>query len=178
MKKSATTAVAIMFITVTPALAKSTLGGIIFTDFYVLSQDKESRVDSTGNPNAESRTVSHVEVPNMSRLRARWSNEDKVGMYTELGLGGSQGSTGVKLRHAYGTWDISQTWQLMGGHSTSPFSPLFPSQTIGNNANVNKYINEKRHKYKILIISMVFEYYANANYTVLAVNDHLGTCTK
>jgi hypothetical protein len=136
MKKSATTAiaVAVMFPTVTPALAKSTLGGIVFTDFYVLSQDKESRVDSTGNPNAESRTVSHVEVPNMTRLRTRWSNEDKVGMYTELGLGGSQGSTGVKLRHAYGTWDISQTWQLMGGHSTSPFSPLFPSQTIGNNA--------------------------------------------
>jgi hypothetical protein len=134
MKKSATTAVAVFSLFTTPALAKSTLGGIVFTDFYVLSQNKESRVYSTGNPNAESRTVSHVEVPNMTRLRARWSNEDEVGMYMELGIGGSQGSTGVKLRHAYGTWDISQTWQLMGGHSTSPFSPLFPSQTIGNNA--------------------------------------------
>ena len=104
--------------------AKSTLGGIIFTDFYWQS------IDNTGKDFDRVR----VELPNMSRLRGKWTNEDDLTMYIEYGFGGGGGSTGTKLRHAWGKWDYSTTGQLLAGHTSSPFSPLFPSQTIGNSA--------------------------------------------
>lgn len=108
--------------------ARSTLGGIIFTDFYLQTLDSEaSSID-------ESTSETRVELPGITRLRGLWTNEDDVEMFIELGIGGESGSTTVRLRHAFGKWDFSSTGQLMAGHSTSPFSPLFPSQAIGNNA--------------------------------------------
>lgn len=109
-------------------LSKSTLGGIIFTDFYVQSLD--SGASSTGDDIDRVK----IELPDMSRLRGKWTNEDDVTMYIEYGFGGSSAASGTKLRHAWGKWDFSTTGQLMAGHTSSPFSPLFPSQTIGNNA--------------------------------------------
>ncbi len=55
-------------------------------------------------------------------------------MYAELGLGGTAGGTSVGVRQAYGTYTISTKWQLLAGHASSPFSPLFPSQLIGNSS--------------------------------------------
>lgn len=108
--------------------ARSTLGGIIFLDFYLLSFDDEaSRTE-------ESLSLTKVELPSITRLRGLWTNEDDVEMFIELGIGGRNGSTGVNLRHAFGKWDFSTTGQLLAGHSSSPFSPLFPSQAMGNNA--------------------------------------------
>jgi hypothetical protein len=110
------------------ASARSTLGGIVFLDFYLHSLDQEaSGLD-------ESSSFARVELPNISRLRGLWTNEDNIEMFLEVGLGGSSGSTGVNLRHAFGKWDFSTTGQLLAGHSTTPFSPLFPTQAIGNNA--------------------------------------------
>jgi hypothetical protein len=72
----------------------------------------------------------NINVPNHSRLYARWTNEDNVGMYIESGIGDSA-DTWV-LRHAYGWWDINPAFTLMAGWSTTPFSPLLPaSQNLG-----------------------------------------------
>jgi len=110
------------------AAARSTLGGIVFTDFYYQS------IENDLIPNADDITRVKVELPNMSRLRGRWTNEDGLTMYVEYGMGGRSAASGTNLRHAWGKWDYSQTGQIMAGHSSSPFSPLFPNQTIGNNA--------------------------------------------
>ncbi len=128
-KRAITTAVALVLAgSTTTAMAKSTLGGIVFVDTYV--QDFDSDLSPTGT----SLTRTKVELPSMSRLRGKWTNEDDVTMYIEWGFGGRSASSGTSLRHAWGKWDFSRTGQLMAGHSSSPFSPLFPSQTIGNNA--------------------------------------------
>jgi hypothetical protein len=117
-----------------PAMAKVKIGGIIFTDFYYLDRDKEnSQAWGTG---ADAYQVTTIQVPNITRLYARWTNEDNVGMYIEFGIGqdgGSQtgSSNGVSLRHAYGWWDINPNFTIMAGKSTTPFSPLNPSQLLG-----------------------------------------------
>ena len=110
------------------ALSKSTLGGIIFTDFYFQSIDSNTSVSEKDFDRVK------IELPNMSRLRGKWTNEDDLTMYIEYGFGGSSAASGTKLRHAWGKWDYSTTGQILAGHTSSPFSPLFPSQTIGNNA--------------------------------------------
>lgn len=136
--------------------ARSTIGGIVFLDSYRLSFDEQ--LSATGDDLARTR----IELPSITRLRGLWTNEDDVEMFVELGIGGESGSTGVNLRHAFGKWDFSTTGQLLAGHSTSPFSPLFPSQAIGNNAeesfNVGKGYGEVssgrapqvRYTYKLL----------------------------
>jgi porin-like protein len=118
-----------------PAMAKVKIGGIIFTDFYYLDRDREnSQAWGTGNDPYQ---VTTIQVPNITRLNARWTNEDNVGMFIELGIGQSSGavdlntSNGVSLRHAYGWWDVNPNFQIMAGKSTTPFSPLNPSQMIG-----------------------------------------------
>jgi len=118
-----------------PAMAKVKMGGIIFTDFYYLDRDREnSQAWGTGNDPYQ---VTTIQVPNITRLYGRWTNEDNVGMFIELGLG--QGSGGVDLntsdgaivRHAYGWWDVNPNFQIMAGKSTTPFAPLNPSQMVG-----------------------------------------------
>lgn len=108
-----------------PAMAKVKIGGIVFTDFYYLDRNQ---ANSGG---ADALTYTTIEVPSITRLYARWTNEDNVGMYIEFGLGGGSGATAANIRHAYGWWDISPTFQILAGHSTTPFSPLNPSQLVG-----------------------------------------------
>ena len=114
-----------------PAMAKVKVGGIVFTDFYYLDRSKEN-AGST-----DSYTVTAIQVPSITRLYARWTNEDNVGMYIEFGLGQTSGgvdmstSSSQNLRHAYGWWDINPNVQIMAGKSTTPFSVLNPSQLLG-----------------------------------------------
>lgn len=120
-----------------PVMAASTFGGIVFTDFYYVSKDAANNsggVINGATADADSFSATRVELPNITRIRASWSNEDDVGLYAELGLGGSSGNTSVSTRHAYGTYQFTDRWQILAGHSSSPFSPLFPNQLIGNSA--------------------------------------------
>jgi len=119
-----------------PAMAKVKLGGIVFTDFYYIDRD----LDNMGGTDSYQNT--RLELPIITRLYARWTNEDNVGMYIELGLG--KGGKGIGahdgngdvpyLRHAYGWWDVSPAIQILAGHTTTPFSPLNPSQLLGTNS--------------------------------------------
>ena len=120
-----------------PAMAKVKIGGIIFTDFYYLDRDATNagRQGYVGGM-----TATAIQVPNITRLYGRWTNEDNVGMYIEFGVGQNtgavrfqtdQGDGSVSVRHAYGWWDVNPTFQIMAGHSTTPFSPLNPSQLLG-----------------------------------------------
>ena len=92
-----------------PAMAKVKVGGIVFTDFYYLDRDKENaKFWGQGNGH-DSYSNTTIQVPNITRLYARWTNEDNVGMYIEWGLGqkasgieGSSDDDGSFLRHAYG----------------------------------------------------------------------------
>ena len=118
-----------------PAMADVKIGGIIFTDFYYLDRDKDNSISK--GMGADSFTNTAIQLPNITRLYARWTNEDNVGMYIEFGLGQSGGntikssSTSAGIRHAYGWWDVNPMFQIMAGHSTTPFSPLNPSQLLG-----------------------------------------------
>jgi len=118
-----------------PAMAKVKMGGIVFTDFYYLDRDREnSQAWGTGNDPYQ---VTTIQLPNITRLYGRWTNEDNVGMFIEFGIGQTSGavdlnsSSGVTLRHAYGRWDVTPNFQIMAGKSTTPFSPLNPSQLLG-----------------------------------------------
>jgi len=118
-----------------PAMADVKIGGIIFTDFYYLDRDKDNSISK--GMGADSFTNTAIQLPNITRLYTRWTNEDNVGMYIEFGLGQSGGntikssSTSAGIRHAYGWWDVNPMFQIMAGHSTTPFSPLNPSQLLG-----------------------------------------------
>lgn len=122
-----------------PAMAEVKIGGIIFTDIYYLDRDKaNSKAWGTGD---DAYQVTTIQVPNITRLYARWTNEDNVGMYIELGLGEATGggidgnsSDTVGLREAYGWWDVNPNFTVMAGKSTTPFSPLNPSQMMGTSS--------------------------------------------
>ncbi|MFO7600651.1 MAG: hypothetical protein R6X27_12705 [Candidatus Desulfacyla sp.] len=121
-----------------PAMADVKIGGIIFTDFYYINRDKDNMFNPQRGQGSYSNTA--IQVPNITRLYGRWTNEDNVGMYIEFGLG--QGGGGIDasssddqnsavVRHAYGWWDVNPMFQIMAGHSTTPFSPLNPNQLLG-----------------------------------------------
>ena len=118
-----------------PAMAKVKMGGIIFTDFYYLDRNADNA--AAHNLGNDPYQVTAIQVPNITRLYGRWTNEDNVGMFIELGIGQTGGavdnssSSGVALRHAYGWWDVTPNFQIMAGKSTTPFSPLNPSQLLG-----------------------------------------------
>jgi hypothetical protein len=122
-----------------PAMADVKIGGIIFTDFYYLDRNEQSANywGGAGVAGDDSFSNTAIQVPNITRLYARWTNEDNVGMYIEFGLGQdggntvNSGSAGASLRHAYGWWDVNPMFQIMAGHSTTPFSPMNPSQLLG-----------------------------------------------
>ena len=121
-----------------PAMAKVKIGGIIFTDFYYLDRDREN--SQSWGTGSDPYQVTTIQVPYITRLNARWTNEDNVGMFIEFGIGQTaQGvdlnsSNGVILRHAYGWWDVNPNFTIMAGKSTTPFSPLNPSQLLGTNS--------------------------------------------
>jgi len=121
-----------------PAMADVKIGGIIFTDFYYIDRNKDNMFNPQRGQTSYSNTA--IQVPNITRLYGRWTNEDNVGMYIEFGLG--QGGGGIDgsssddqnsavVRHAYGWWDVNPMFQIMAGHSTTPFSPLNPNQLLG-----------------------------------------------
>jgi hypothetical protein len=123
-----------------PAMAEVKIGGIIFTDFYYLDRDKHNAtMYGAGGDGTVSYTATAIQLPSITRLYGRWTNEDNVGMYIEFGLGqtgggltgGRENDAGVELRHAYGWWDVNPVFQIMAGKSTTPFSPLNPSQLLG-----------------------------------------------
>ena len=119
-----------------PAMADLKVGGIVFTDFYYYSKDKENKGDDDFGK-------TKIEIPSMTRLNARWTNEDNVGMYIELGLGGAGPTASgeyvsnpnqTNLRWAYGWWDVNPGFQVLAGMSTTPFAPLAPSQLVGTDS--------------------------------------------
>jgi hypothetical protein len=123
-----------------PAMAKTTVGGILFTDFYYGKASEEFVFGGVNKSNpadvaaaavTPEFTQTVIEVPVISRLRIRWTNEDNVGMYYETGVMGANGSGASGMRHFYGWWDINPSFRLLAGHTTTPFSPLNPSQLIG-----------------------------------------------
>ena len=118
-----------------PAMAEVKIGGMIFTDAYYIQRNSKSAAIYEGTNGKESYGNTRIELPVITRLYGRWTNEDNVGMYIEFGIGGASGGTAVVLRHAYGWWDVNSQFQLMAGHSTTPFSPLLPSQLLGTNDN-------------------------------------------
>ena len=119
-----------------PATADMKVGGIIFTDFYYMSEDD---VQQGPGANEDDGSTINIQVPNITRLYVRWTNEDNVGMYIESGIGQTGGTNtdydpfddGYDLRHAYGWWDVTPGFRLLVGKSTTPFSPLTPAQTMG-----------------------------------------------
>jgi len=129
-------AVLLLVVFTMPAMAKVKIGGIVFTDFYYLNRDKANAVSKGLSTNTSYDNVA-IQLPSITRLYARWTNEDNVGMYIELGIGQTAGAiedqndNGVGLRHAYGWWDINPTFQLLAGKTQTPFSPLNPSQLLG-----------------------------------------------
>ena len=90
-----------------------------------------------------------IQIPNISRFNIKWTNEDSVGMFVQLGVGQISGGTsetfdkstgkitdkcnsnGVTLRHAYGWWDLTDKFQFLAGKTTTPISPLLPYQMLG-----------------------------------------------
>jgi len=131
-------AVLLLVVFTMPAMAKVKIGGIVFTDFYYLDRDKaNSQAKKLGG---DPYTATTIQIPNITRLYGRWTNEDNVGMYIEFGIGQGGGAVedsksdndvSVVVRHAYGWWDVSPAFQIMAGHTTTPFSPLNPSQLLG-----------------------------------------------
>ena len=109
-------------LTTSAAQAKSTIGGIVFTNYYIQQIE-----DVNGNDY----TNSVLDVANNSRFRIRWDNEDNVGMYIEMSLRDEDKDT---LRHAYGKWDISQQHQILVGQTSTPFAPLNPNVAMVNNS--------------------------------------------
>lgn len=123
-------AVLLLVVFTMPAMAKVKIGGIVFTDFYYIDRNKANS-GTLGAPAQDTTTYTRIEVPSITRLYARWTNEDNVGMYIEFGLMGGNGDNQASVRHAYGWWDVTPMFQLMAGHTTTPFSPLNPSQLLG-----------------------------------------------
>ena len=124
-----------------PAMAKVDVGGIIFTDFYFFKQSAENKQGGVASGAAVTRSdysSTKIQVPNITRFKTKWTNEHGVGMFIEFGIGDTgsgvhttSGDAGVSLRHAYGWWDVNPNFTLMVGHSTTPFSPLTPTQLLG-----------------------------------------------
>ena len=108
-----------MALTSTAAQAKSTIGGIVFTNFYVQNVE-----DITGNDY----TNTQLDVANNSRFRIRWDNEDNVSMYIEMALRDDDNDS---LRHAYGKWDIDEKSPAVGRSNVDPVRAAEPQRGHG-----------------------------------------------
>ncbi|MCP4574891.1 MAG: hypothetical protein GY846_01200 [Deltaproteobacteria bacterium] len=129
-----------------PVLAKVTIGGRVYVDFYYLDRNKENAQYKKLGDNPYTKTT--IQVPNITRFNVNWTNEDNVGMFMQLGLGQISGATtdntsdGVTLRHAYGWWDITENFQVLAGKTTTPISPLLPYQMLGTRSGSLNIIGE------------------------------------
>jgi len=173
------TALLLLVVFITPAMAKVTIGGIIFTDFYYLDRDKDNSYWWWSGNGETSYGSTTIQVPNISRFYAKWENEDNVGMYVEMGLGQDGGrlrnsrSDGVILRKAYGWWDITPDIQIMAGKSTTPFSPLNPSQLIGTRSGTYNIIGVGYGDYysgRLIQVRGTYKFNKNIRLAVAAVD--------
>jgi hypothetical protein len=134
-------------------MAETKIGGILFTDFYYQTRDAENiagGVADGASTNEDDWGRTQIQVPNISRMYIRWTNEHNVGLYFETGTGddfaGESGDVSTTqgdnetLRHFYGWWDVTPGFQIMVGHSTTPFSPLNPNQLVGTRAEMGVHI--------------------------------------
>ena len=126
--------------------AKVTIGGRIYVDCYYLERNRENaQYKKLGNV---SFTNTAIQVPNITRFNVKWTHEDNVGMFIQLGVGQIRGGTtlstgdGVKLRHAYGWWDLTENFQVLAGKTTTPISPLLPYQMVGTRSGSLNIIGE------------------------------------
>ena len=126
--------------------AKVTIGGRVYVDCYYLERNRENaEYKKLGNVPF---TNTAIQVPNISRFNVKWTNEDNVGMFIQLGVGQLSGGTtlstsdGVKLRHAYGWWDLTENFQILAGKTTTPVSPLLPYQMVGTRSGSLNIIGE------------------------------------
>ena len=133
-------------VSVSTVPAKVTIGGRVYVDCYYLERNRENaQYKKLGNaPFANTA----IQVPNITRFNLKWTNEDNVGMFIQLGLGQISGGTtlsasdGVTLRHAYGWWDITENFQVLAGKTTTPISPLLPYQMLGTRSGSLNIIGE------------------------------------
>lgn len=128
------------------APAKLTIGGRLYVDCYYLERNKENaQYKKVGN---DPFTNTAFQIPNITRLNMKWTNEDDLGMFIELGVGQVRGNTtlsesnGVRLRHAYGWWDLTERFQFIAGKTTTPISPLVPYQMLGTRSGSLNIIGE------------------------------------
>jgi hypothetical protein len=140
------TALFLVGITVSTVLAKVTIGGRVYVDCYYLERNKENaQYKKLGNAPF---TNTAIQVPNIARFNLKWTNEDNVGMFIQLGVGQISGGTtlsasdGVTLRHAYGWWDLTENFQVLAGKTTTPISPLLPYQMVGTRSGSLNIIGE------------------------------------
>jgi len=126
--------------------ARVTIGGRVYVDCYYVERNRENaRYKNLGN---SSFTNTAIQIPNITRFNVKWTNEDNVGMYIQLGLGQISGGTvlsmsdGVDLRHAYGWWDLTENFQVLVGKTTTPISPLLPYQMLGTRSGSLNIIGE------------------------------------
>ncbi len=110
-------------------IAKSTIGGIVFTNVFTQSSEVK---DSAGNVTSDLKKTT-LEVADNSRFRVRWDNEDNVSMYVEMAIKNASNT----IRHAYGKWDYSETGQILAGQTSTPFAPLNPNVAMVNNSGDN-----------------------------------------
>ncbi len=109
-------------ISTTSVMAKSTIGGIVFINTY--SGSEENKL----NPAEDVNNLTLANAGN-SRLRIKWTNEDRVSMYYEFAIGSNN-----RVRHAYGKWDFSETGQILAGQTSTPFAPLNAEVAMVNNS--------------------------------------------
>jgi len=135
--------------------AKVTIGGRVYVDYYYLERNRENaQYKNLGNVTF---TNTAIQVPNITRFNVKWTNEDNVGMYIQVGVGQITGGTspstkdgvmlittsdGVTLRHAYGWWDLTDNFQVLAGKTTTPISPLLPYQMVGTRSGSLNIIGE------------------------------------
>ncbi len=128
-----------------PAFAKSTIGGIVFLNTYL---------DQFEDTNNSANDVDNIILANAgnSRFRVKWTNEDRVTMYQEIALKNG----GLTVRHAYGKWDFSETGQVLGGQTSTPFAPLNATVAMVHNSGQGYgrtspgRVSQMRYTYKFL----------------------------
>ena len=128
-----------------PAMAKVTIGGIVFVDAFWMHRDADwmqqahgGFAGTAGRNNDASQTRFNLDVPSITRLNARWvSKEGNVGMFIEFGIDGESSGENVGTRHAYGWWQINDIFKLIVGQTDETFAKLKPGQLMGLEDNVH-----------------------------------------
>ncbi len=141
-----------------PAMAKVTIGGIVYVDAFWTHRDADHMQRVVGRANDSSQTRFNLDVPSCSRLFAKWiSKEGNVGMHIEFGIDGESSGENVGTRHAYGWWQINDIFKLIVGQTNETFAKLKPKQTMAqeddnrhsNGAGFGNYGNDREPRVQI-----------------------------